>query len=64
MPEDKQVGWLKGRHVYCLVCTIAESGPKKVAIYHSNIYPYKQSCKHCGVVLVKPQTTAWPELFS
>lgn len=32
--------------------------------YHSNIFPYKQTCHFCNETIVEGQTSYWPELFA
>ena len=32
-------------------------------LYHVNVFPYRQDCCRCGKELVKPQTSAWCEMY-
>lgn len=52
---------------YAVLCPACDANLKHVrqhpAVYHVNVYPYAAHCLKCGVVLVEPRSSQWPELF-
>jgi hypothetical protein len=51
--------------VLCLECGHKVGiGHYASMLFHINIYPYKQTCHRCGILIVKGRTDLWPDLFS
>jgi hypothetical protein len=50
--------------VFCADCITGMKLEEKPSELHpDNVFPYKQTCHACKMVLVEPQTAAWPELW-
>jgi hypothetical protein len=60
-PIAFMTGCAKGWRIVGLCC--AGLNPSGTRMYRVNFGDYKQTCHHCGRIIVEPKTPVWPELF-